>query len=130
VFLAIELFLVEYANHACNRQSMFALCSFHGGLWVTNKLYYGDNLGVLREHIADASVDLVYLDPPFNSNATYNVLFKAPDGVQSQAQIEAFDDTWHWTESAENAYREVLHGPNTNAAEMLKPCADSWAKMT
>ncbi len=67
---------------------------------MTNQLYYGDNLGVLREHIADASVDLVYLDPPFNSNATYNVLFKAPDGVQSQAQIEAFDDTWHWTESA------------------------------
>ena len=87
---------------------------------MTNKLYYGDNLGVLREHIADASVDLVYLDPPFNSNATYNVLFKAPDGVQSQAQIEAFDDTWHWTESAENAYWEVLHGENTNAAEMLK----------
>lgn len=57
----------------------------------------------LREHIADESVDLVYLDPPFNSNATYNVLFKAPDGVQSQAQIEAFDDTLHWTGSAENA---------------------------
>ena len=54
---------------------------------MTNKLYYGDNLGVLREHIADESVDLVGLDPPFNSNATYNVLFKAPDGVQSQAQI-------------------------------------------
>ena len=87
---------------------------------MTNQLYYGDNLGVLREHISDASVDLVYLDPPFNSNATYNVLFKAPDGVQSQAQIEAFDDTWHWTESAENAYWEVLHGKNTDAARMLE----------
>ena len=87
---------------------------------MTNKLYYGDNLGVLREHIADASVDLVYLDPPFNSNATYNVLFKAPDGVQSQAQIEAFDDTWHWTESAENAYWEVLHGKDSDAARMLE----------
>jgi site-specific DNA-methyltransferase (adenine-specific) len=86
---------------------------------MTNKLYYGDNLGVLREHIADASVDLVYLDPPFNSNATYNVLFKAPDGVQSQAQIEAIDDTWHWTESAEDAYWQVLNGPNTDAARML-----------
>jgi site-specific DNA-methyltransferase (adenine-specific) len=85
---------------------------------MTNKLYYGDNLGVLREHIAAESVDLVYLDPPFNSNATYNVLFKAPDGVQRQAQIEAFDDTWHWTESAENAYWEVLHGLNTDAARM------------
>jgi site-specific DNA-methyltransferase (adenine-specific) len=99
---------------------MFLLCSFYGGLSMTNKLYYGDNLGVLRDHIADESVDLVYLDPPFNSNATYNVLFKAPDGVQSQAQIEAFDDTWHWTESAENAYWEVLHGKNTDAARMLE----------
>jgi site-specific DNA-methyltransferase (adenine-specific) len=50
-----------------------------------NRLFYGDNLPVLREHIADASVDLVYLDPPFNSNATYNVLFKAPGGEESQA---------------------------------------------
>ncbi len=87
---------------------------------ISNKLYYGDNLGVLREHVPSESVDLVYLDPPFNSNATYNVLFKAPDGVQSQAQIEAFDDTWHWTESAENAYWKVLHGQNTDAARMLE----------
>ena len=74
---------------------------------VVNPLYYGDNLRMLREHIADESVDLIYLDPPFNSNATYNVLFKAPDGHQSQAQIEAFDDTWHWTDSAEDAYWQV-----------------------
>jgi site-specific DNA-methyltransferase (adenine-specific) len=87
---------------------------------MTNTLYYGDNLGVLREHIKDESVDLIYLDPPFNSNATYNVLFKAPDGVQSQSQIEAFDDTWVWGETAENAYWEVLHGPNTDAARMLE----------
>jgi site-specific DNA-methyltransferase (adenine-specific) len=58
-----------------------------------NTLCYGDNLDILREYIADESVDLVYLDPPFNSNATYNVLFKAPGGEQSQAQIEAFADT-------------------------------------
>jgi 16S rRNA G966 N2-methylase RsmD len=57
-----------------------------------NTLFYGDNLDILREYIADESVDLVYLDPPFNSNATYNVLFKAPTGEQSQAQIEAFED--------------------------------------
>ena len=87
---------------------------------MANTLYFGDNLHVLREHIASESVDLVYLDPPFNSNATYNVLFKAPDGVQSQAQIEAFDDTWHWTGSAENAYWEVLHGQNSDAALMLE----------
>ncbi len=87
---------------------------------MVNKLYYGDNLRVLREHVADESVDLVYLDPPFNSNATYNVLFKAPDGQQSQSQIEAFDDTWHWTDSAEDAYWQVLHGPNSDAAKMLE----------
>jgi site-specific DNA-methyltransferase (adenine-specific) len=62
---------------------------------MTNHLHYGDNLTVLRESIASESVDLVYLDPPFNSNASYNVLFKAPDGASSAAQIEAFDDTWH-----------------------------------
>ena len=60
---------------------------------MTNHLYYGDNLRVLRDHIADDSVDLIYLDPPFNSNASYNVLFRSPTGDQSAAQIEAFDDT-------------------------------------
>ncbi len=59
-------------------------------------LYYGDNLQVLRESIATESVDLSYLDPPFNSNATYNVLFRSPKGEESQAQIEAFEDSWHW----------------------------------
>lgn len=63
---------------------------------MTNHLYYGDNLQVLREHIATESVDLIYLDPPFNSQATYNVLFRSPKGEQSQAQIEAFEDTWTW----------------------------------
>src|ERR1019366_3984067 len=75
---------------------------------MPGSLYYGDNLGVLREHVKDATVDLVYLDPPFNSNATYNVLFKAPSGQQSKAQVEAFEDTWHWGEEAEHAFVEVL----------------------
>ena len=61
-----------------------------------NKLYFGDNLDILREYIRDESVDLIYLDPPFNSKATYNVLFKEKNGTKSVAQIEAFDDTWHW----------------------------------
>ena len=85
-----------------------------------NQLFYGDNLHVLRESIADESVDLVYLDPPFNSNASYNVLFKAAGGGQSAAQIEAFDDTWHWNDSAERAFDEVLTGQHSEAAIMLK----------
>jgi site-specific DNA-methyltransferase (adenine-specific) len=84
-----------------------------------NTLFYGDNLAILREHIADESVDLIYLDPPFNSNASYNVLFRAPEGHQSQAQIEAFDDTWHWNEPAERAFDEVMQSGNSDAADML-----------
>jgi site-specific DNA-methyltransferase (adenine-specific) len=83
-----------------------------------NHLYYGDNLHVLRKHIADESVDLIYLDPPFNSNASYNVLFRTPEGAGSGAQIEAFGDTWEWGEAAADAYREVLHS-GTPAADML-----------
>ena len=60
------------------------------------ELYFGDNLQILRDHIKDETIDLIYLDPPFNSNASYNVLFKSPKGHESHAQIEAFDDTWHW----------------------------------
>jgi DNA modification methylase len=85
-----------------------------------NTLFYGDNLAILREHIADESVDLVYLDPPFNSNANYNLLFKAPDGHQSQAQIEAFDDSWHWNDPAEQAFDDVMQSGNSDAAEMLR----------
>ena len=62
-----------------------------------NVLYYGDNLDVLRRHVEDESVDLVYLDPPFNSNQDYNVLFAEHDGTQSAAQIKAFEDTWRGT---------------------------------
>ena len=67
---------------------------------MTNTLFYGDNLGVLRKHVADASVDLVYLDPPFNSNRDYNVLFKEQSGADSPAQIKAFGDTWRWANAA------------------------------
>jgi site-specific DNA-methyltransferase (adenine-specific) len=87
---------------------------------MPNHLHYGDNLTVLRESIGDESVDLIYLDPPFNSNAGYNVLFKAPDGSGSAAQIEAFDDTWHWNDSAESAFADVLRSGNSAAAEMLR----------
>ena len=87
---------------------------------MSNHLYYGDNLKVLRDSIGDESVDLIYLDPPFNSNASYNVLFKGPQGNESAAQIEAFDDTWHWNDSAESAYGDVMRSGNGAAAEMLR----------
>ncbi|MBJ7486714.1 DNA methyltransferase [Brevundimonas sp.] len=86
---------------------------------TNNTLFYGDNLTILREHVGDESVDLIYLDPPFNSNANYNVLFRAPGGEQSQSQIEAFEDTWHWNVTAERAYAEVLQSGNSDAANML-----------
>jgi site-specific DNA-methyltransferase (adenine-specific) len=85
-----------------------------------NTLHYGDNLRILREKIKDESVDLIYLDPPFNSNANYNVLFRSPTGEQSHAQIEAFEDTWHWTDEAEQAFDEVMHGSNSDATEVLR----------
>lgn len=73
----------------------------------TNVLYYGDNLDILRKYIPNNSIDLIYLDPPFNSKATYNVLFKEPTGELSQAQITAFEDTWHWTEEAARTFQEI-----------------------
>ena len=85
-----------------------------------NKLYFGDNLDILREHVPDESVDLVYLDPPFNSNATYNVLFKEASGEGSTAQIHAFDDTWHWNEESERAYREVVTDGPKKLADLLQ----------
>jgi DNA modification methylase len=71
-------------------------------------LFYGDNLEVLRAYVSDESVDLVYLDPPFNSNADYNVLFAEQDGSRSAAQVKAFGDTWRWDQGAALAYEEVV----------------------
>lgn len=86
---------------------------------MKNAFYFGDNLHVLREYIPDESVDLIYLDPPFNSNATYNLLFRSPDKKRwSDAQIAAFDDTWSWGENAEELYREITMAPG-HAAEVL-----------
>ena len=73
-----------------------------------NTLYYGDNLNILRDYIQKESVDLVYLDPPFNSNRSYNVLFRDETGVEAQAQITAFEDTWHWNVDTEKVYQELV----------------------
>ena len=84
---------------------------------MRNALYYGDNLLVLREHVPDESVDLVYLDPPFNSNASYNVLFRERTGEESPAQIRAFTDTWEWTQETEYTYEmDIIRNPGVPSA--------------
>lgn len=75
---------------------------------MSRTLYYGDNLAVLREHIRDETIDLIYLDPPFNPKVAYNVLFQTPDGAAPQAQLEAFVETWHWGEEAMYCYDEIM----------------------
>ena len=85
-----------------------------------NALYFGDNLDILREYIPKESVDLIYLDPPFNSNATYNVLFREKSGEESAAQITAFDDTWHWDLGSEAAYRDVVKDGPAKLGEVLQ----------
>lgn len=84
-----------------------------------NTLFYGDNLPILREYIADASVDLVYLDPPFNSNRNYNVLFKNEKGEESESQITAFEDTWHWNAQAEQTYHELITDVSGEVGTMI-----------
>jgi site-specific DNA-methyltransferase (adenine-specific) len=89
---------------------------------MTNHLYYGDNLTVLRDRtrFPDAFVDLIYLDPPFNSNADYNALFKTPKGEQSAAQMEAFTDTWVWDDAISGqAVDDVKRSQFQDAAKML-----------
>ena len=84
-----------------------------------NQLYFGDNLNILPQHIADESVDLIYLDPPFNSNATYNVLFRERSGEESAAQITSFDDTWRWGLESALAYHEVITERGGKVGELL-----------
>ena len=82
-------------------------------------LFYGDNLDVLREHIPDESVDLIYLDPPFNSARDYNVLFAEKDESDSDAQIRAFEDSWHWGVDAERAYKELTCGDGKSSEKLI-----------
>ena len=94
-----------------------------------NALFYGDNLDVLRRHVKDESVDLIYLDPPFNSNADYNVLFGHADGSRAAAQIKAFGDTWRWDQAASASYQEMVR----RAVRSPRRCsrfARCWASPT
>ena len=75
---------------------------------MENTLYYGDNLDVLKRHIPDESVHLVYLDPPFKSNQDYNVLFKEKDGSEAASQIRAFEDTWTWGQDDEAVFADIV----------------------
>lgn len=87
--------------------------------WL-NKLYYGDNLFIMREYIPDECVDLIYLDPPFNSKATYNVLFHEKDGSDSPAQITAFEDTWHWDMAAAATYEDLVTNGPAKLADLIQ----------
>jgi site-specific DNA-methyltransferase (adenine-specific) len=84
-----------------------------------NTLFYGDNLDILREHIVDNSIDLVYLDPPFNSSRNYNILFKDEHGKDSESQIVAFEDTWHWNQQAERTYRDLITTAPAHVGQMI-----------
>jgi site-specific DNA-methyltransferase (adenine-specific) len=86
---------------------------------TSNTLFYGDNLDILREYVASESVDLVYLDPPFNSNRSYNVLFRDEHGTESESQITAFEDTWHWNEAAERIYNELVTDTGGEVGTMI-----------
>lgn len=92
---------------------------------MTNFLYYGDNLHILREYIATESVDLVYLDPPFNSNRSYNVLFREESGRESEAQITAFEDTWHWSAEAAWTYEHLVTSSDPRISSMVSALRES-----
>ncbi len=89
-----------------------------------NTLFYGDNLDILREYIPDESVDLIYLDPPFNSSRNYNVLFKDERGTDSEAQIIAFEDTWHWNQAAERTYHDLVTQSPVHISRLIAALRD------
>lgn len=92
---------------------------------MPNQLFYGDNLSILREHIDTESVDLIYLDPPFNSSRSYNVLFKDESGKESQAQVAAFEDTWHWNAATAETYQQVVTLGDTRISSSISALRES-----
>jgi site-specific DNA-methyltransferase (adenine-specific) len=99
---------------------------------LKNQLYYGDNLEVLQRYIKDETVDLVYLDPPFNSRQDYNVLFAEKDGSQSSSQIHAFEDTWEWNIDAQRSYEHIVEqgGRVADALRAFSPSRHSCSTPT
>lgn len=93
----------------------------------TNVLYFGDNLEILRnrEYFPDECADLIYLDPPFNSKKDYNILFKENSGIESEVQIKAFTDTWHWTQAAENTYHDIVVNGPLNVGKLIGALHDA-----
>ncbi len=89
-----------------------------------NRLYYGDNLQILREYIPSESIDLIYLDPPFNSDRSYNALFKDESGQDSEAQLTAFEDTWHWDKTAETLYHGLVTDSPPEISRMIAALRD------
>lgn len=89
-----------------------------------NTLFYGDNLNILRDYVPSECVDLIYLDPPFNSNRSYNVLFKDESGSSSEAQLTAFDDTWHWGKTAESTYYDLTINSPLEVAKLIEAMKD------
>ncbi len=99
-------------------------------------LYYGDNLDILRRYLADESVDLVYLDPPFNSAQNYNAFFEEKDGTAAAAQIQAFKDTWQWNNESRDAYDalslsadklgNVMRASISNSASLATASSKLW----
>jgi len=96
----------------------------------TNTLYYGDNLKILRKYIPDESVDLIYLDPPFNSKRAYNVIFKDKTGEDASAQIEAFEDTWKWTPDVQDIFDELILENYPEELKKVMQAFDSYMKGT
>ena len=91
-----------------------------------NQLYYGDNLDVLRRYVRDETVDLIYLDPPFNSRQEYSVLFAEKDGSRSSSQVRAFEDTWEWNLDSRQAYEEIVEAGGRVACSLIY-CGNHFA---
>ena len=95
-------------QHKPGNQPGIALRRRAGYAWRMGTLYYGDNLDILRRYLKDESVDLVYLDPPFNSAQNYNAFFHEKDGTEAASQIRAFEDTWSWNQETQKVYEELI----------------------